>query len=82
MTGVERLGLLYSHGEQGQEGWNFIAAVGDEASDHHLAVDKSGQLIAAWIEGRAKTLKSAPPLLTKVGALRTRHACRLRAPFA
>ncbi|MGB2507644.1 MAG: CARDB domain-containing protein, partial [Candidatus Poseidoniaceae archaeon] len=50
VTGVERLGLLYSHGERGQEGWNFIAAVGDEASDHHLAVDESGQLIAAWIE--------------------------------
>ncbi len=50
ITGVERLGVLYSHGEREQEGWNFIAAVGDEASDHHLSVDDSGQLIAAWIE--------------------------------
>ena len=50
ITGVERLGVLYSHGERDQEGWNFIAPVGDNASDHHLSVDEDGQLIAAWIE--------------------------------
>ena len=31
ITGVERLGVLYSHGERDQEGWNFIAPVGDNA---------------------------------------------------
>lgn len=50
VTGIERLGLLYTHGARGQEGWNFLAAVGDEASDHHLALDKDGNLVGLWIE--------------------------------
>ncbi|MAI09383.1 MAG: hypothetical protein CMA08_02225, partial [Euryarchaeota archaeon] len=50
VTGIERLGLLYTHGARGQEGWNFLAAVGDDASDHHLALDKDGNLVGLWIE--------------------------------
>ncbi|HIH53273.1 MAG TPA: S8 family serine peptidase [Candidatus Poseidoniaceae archaeon] len=50
VTGIERLGLLYTHGARGQESWNFLAAVGDDASDHHLALDKDGNLVGLWIE--------------------------------
>ena len=50
VTGVERLGLLYTHGERDQEAWNFLAAVGDDASDHRLALDDEGRLVGVWIE--------------------------------
>ena len=50
VTGIERLGLLYTHGERDEEGWDFLAAVGDEASDQHLGIDKDGRLVGIWIE--------------------------------
>jgi hypothetical protein len=53
-TGVERLGLWYSHGQLSQSEWTYRKSVGDEASLPHLAViieDKEDKLISIWREG-------------------------------
>lgn len=63
VTGIERLGLLYSHGARDQASWTFLAAAGDNVSRHDLHVlERGGKdlLVAAWIdEGQSTRLCSA-----------------------
>ena len=53
-TGVDRLGVWYSHGEIGQETWAYRKAVGDEAALPVLTViedDGEDTLVSLWREG-------------------------------
>ena len=57
VTGIERVGLMYTHGEATLSSWSFQSSVGDEASNARLEVKQVGEddvLIAAWIEGRGR----------------------------
>ena len=63
VTGINRVGLMYTHGDATLSSWSFQSSVGDEASNARLEVkqDEDGDdvLIAAWIEGRGKDAKIA-----------------------
>ena len=63
VTGINRVGLMYTHGDATLSSWSFQSSVGDEASNARLDAkqDEDGDdvLIAAWIEGRGKDAKIA-----------------------
>ena len=63
VTGIKRVGLMYTHGDATVSSWSFQSSVGDEASNARLVSkqDEDGDdvLIAAWIEGRGKDAKIA-----------------------
>ncbi len=53
-TGIERLGLWYTHGELNEDSWTFRKAVGDEAGLAEMVViieDEEEKIIAIWREG-------------------------------
>ena len=57
VTGIDRVGLMYAHGDPTLSAWGFQSSVGDEAQGAELVVLQNGSedvLIAAWIEGRGK----------------------------
>ena len=57
VSGINRVGLMYTHGEPTLSSWSFQSSIGDEASKAHLIVKQSNGddvLIAAWIEGRGR----------------------------
>ena len=58
VTGIERVGLMYTHGPFGESSWSFQSSVGDDASSPVLDVvvkDEQDHLFGAWIEGSGKT---------------------------
>jgi len=58
-TGLERLGLLYTHGARGEASWSFVASAGDNVSVHDLQIMGEGndeRLVAAWIDEGATTM--------------------------
>ena len=58
VTGIERVGLMYTHGSFAEASWSFQSSVGDDASNPVLSVnvvDGEDRLFAAWIEGAGKT---------------------------
>ena len=62
VTGVERVGLMYTHGVLNEPSWSFQYSIGDEATSPQLNVlvdDDSDRLIGAWIEGQGKTASVA-----------------------
>jgi len=62
ITGIQRMGLFYSHGRLGESAWSFHLAVGDEASSQSLIVkqiDDEDVLIATWKEGLGLDAKLA-----------------------
>jgi subtilisin family serine protease len=57
VTGIDRVGLMYTHGEATLTSWSFQSSIGDDASNARLLVkqvDDEDVLIAAWIEGRGR----------------------------
>jgi hypothetical protein len=61
-TGIQRMGLFYSHGRLSESAWSFHLAVGDEASSQSLVVkqvDGEDVLIATWKEGLGLNAKLA-----------------------
>ena len=57
VTGIERVGLMYAHGDPTLSSWGFQSSIGDEAQGAKLVVLQNGSqdvLIASWIEGRGK----------------------------
>ena len=57
VTGIERIGLMYTHGEPTYTAWGFQSSVGDHAQMAQLVVLQNGSddvLVASWIEGRGK----------------------------
>ncbi|MGY8701138.1 MAG: S8 family serine peptidase [Candidatus Poseidoniales archaeon] len=62
ITGIQRMGLFYSHGRLGESAWSFHLAVGDEVSSQSLVVkqvDGEDVLIATWKEGLGINAKLA-----------------------
>ena len=58
VTGVERVGLMYTHGSYTSSSWSFQYSVGDDASHPVMEVlvdDGEDRLISSWIEGQGKT---------------------------
>ena len=58
VTGVERVGLMYTHGPFGEASWSFQSSVGDHAASPVLDLMVKGErdhLFAAWIEGSGKS---------------------------
>ena len=58
VTGIERAGLMYTHGPFSEPSWSFQFSVGDHASSPVLeavVVDDEDRLIGAWFEGSGKT---------------------------
>ena len=58
VTGVDRVGLFYAHGEMTNTPFTFQAPAGDDASMPEmmaLSIDNEDVLVAAWIEGRGKS---------------------------
>ena len=58
VTGVERTGMMYTHGPLTSGAWSFQYAIGDEATQPQLeviVVDDEDRLVAAWIEGQGRT---------------------------
>ena len=58
-TGLERLGLLYTHGARGEAAWSFVASAGDNVSAHDLQIMGDGddeRLVAAWIDEGSTTM--------------------------
>ena len=57
VTGVERVGLMYTHGSYTSSSWSFQYSVGDSAKYPAMEVlvdDDEDRLLAAWIEGQGK----------------------------
>ena len=62
VTGIDRVGLMYTHGDPTLASWNFQSSIGDDASNANLIVtqqDDDDVLTAAWIEGRGRDAKVA-----------------------
>lgn len=64
VTGQERVGLFYAHGEAHITPWSFQSAVGDNAAMPELMVIEENNkdvLIAGWVEhtGRSATINTA-----------------------
>ena len=58
VTGIERVGLMYTHGPLTQSSWSFQYSIGDSARSPELevvVVDDEDYIVAAWIEGSGKT---------------------------
>jgi serine protease AprX len=58
VTGEERVGLFYAHGELSNTPFTFQAPAGDDASMPEmiaLTIDDEDVLVAAWIEGQGRT---------------------------
>ncbi len=57
VTGLDRVGLMYTHGNPDYTAWGFQSSVGDNARMAQMVVLTNGSedvLIASWIEGRGK----------------------------
>jgi len=57
VTGIERAGLMYTHGPLTSAAWSFQYSIGDEAKFPQLEVlveDEEDRLVAAWIEGQGR----------------------------
>ena len=57
VSGIERVGLMYTHGPHTVPSWSFQYSVGDDASSPVLdvMVEKGeDRLVGAWIEGQGK----------------------------
>ena len=57
VSGIERVGLMYTHGPYTVPSWSFQYSVGDEASSPVLEVmveNEEDRVIGAWIEGQGK----------------------------
>jgi subtilisin family serine protease len=57
VTGIERVGLMYTHGPFDSSSWSFQYSIGDEAAHPQLEVlvdDDEDHLVMAWIEGQGK----------------------------
>jgi hypothetical protein len=62
VTGLDRVGLMYTHGDPTLASWGFQSSVGDEAQNARMVVLTNGSddvLVAAWIEGRGKSASVA-----------------------
>ena len=58
VTGIERVGLMYTHGPFSSSSWSFQYSIGDEAMHPHIDViveDEEDRLVLAWVEGQGKT---------------------------
>ena len=58
VSGIERAGLMYTHGEFTESSWTFQSSDGDAVSQAKLeviVVDGEDRLVGAWIEGEGKT---------------------------
>ena len=57
VSGVERVGLMYTHGSYTTPSWSFQYSVGDDAKHPTMEVlveDKEDRIVAAWVEGQGK----------------------------
>ena len=57
VTGLDRVGMMYTHGNPDYAAWGFQSSVGDDARMAQMVVLTNGSddvLIASWIEGRGK----------------------------
>ena len=57
VTGIERVGLMYTHGSYTTSSWSFQYSVGDNAKHPTMDVLVEGdedRIIAAWVEGQGK----------------------------
>ncbi len=57
VSGVKRVGLMYTHGSYTTPSWSFQYSVGDDARTPQLDVmveDGEDRLVGAWIEGQGK----------------------------
>ena len=58
VTGIERVGLMYTHGPFTTPSWSFQYSIGDEAKNPQIEViveNGEDTIVAAWTEGRGKT---------------------------
>ena len=57
VTGIDRVGLMYTHGEVTYAAWGFQSSIGDHAQMAQLVIltnNSQDILVASWIEGRGK----------------------------
>ena len=57
VTGIERVGLMYTHGPLTVPSWDFQYSIGDDAKHPQLEVlveKDEDRLVMAWIEGQGK----------------------------
>ena len=57
VTGIDRVGLMYTHGDATYSAWGFQSSVGDHAQMAQLTILTNKDediLVASWIEGRGK----------------------------
>ena len=57
VSGIERVGLMYTHGSYTTSSWSFQYSVGDNAKHPTMDVlveDDEDRIIAAWVEGQGK----------------------------
>ena len=57
VSGIERVGLMYTHGAYTSSSWSFQYSIGDDAKHPAIEVlveDDEDRLIVAWAEGQGK----------------------------
>lgn len=72
VTGIERVGLMYTHGSPTESSWGFQSSIGDEATSpvlEVLVVEGEDRLIAAWGEGRGKTAELVTAVTDSIWSL-------------
>jgi subtilisin family serine protease len=81
VTGVERTGLMYTHGPFDAASWSFQYSIGDDATHPQLDVvvdEEEDRLVVAWVEGQGKTADIVTVSSNAVWANEMRH--RTNAP--
>ena len=57
VSGIERVGLMYTHGPHTSSSWSFQYSVGDDAKHPAIEVlveNDEDRLVASWVEGQGK----------------------------
>jgi hypothetical protein len=60
ITGSDRVGLFYTHGDSDTSSWDFQTSIGDDASIASIFLEQDGDeevIYAAWKEGQGKDTK-------------------------
>ena len=81
VTGLDRTGMFYAHGYLNSNSWNFLYAVGDNASGQSMkigTIDDEDVIIAAWIEDFGKESKVVTAVTDQSWSLKNPQ--RVRSP--
>ena len=76
ITGLDRVGLMYTRGDSTTSSWSFQTSIGDDASLASMVLEdgKDGEVIyAAWREGKGKEAKMTYTVTDRLWSTTANH---------